>query len=311
MTSNANRGWFGGLILAGVLGCGLQHAAAQEPADQDKTGEGATEKKQPLPALNDVKVSSDPGKKLDGNGKPLQPEPGGTTKALNTGADGKTEDGKTDDDTPKPAAGGGGGRRGGRGGGDGSGPAPAADKIAYDYELPGPDGKGVPLSTYKGKVLLVVNLARNSSYNTQLAGLEKLSEQYKDKGLVVIGVPSNEFGAAEPGTDPEIDKVYQVENKVTFPIMAKSALTGNQELPFYLYLTKAKAVPENGPVHWNYTKFIVDKTGKVVVRFDPDVAPDSPEMQSTLDQVLSGRFKPRKAGGDRPGGGGGEDGPGL
>ena len=306
MKLRATRWFMGSLVLAGALAGGSLHAAAQEPADQDKTGEGATEKKQPLPDLNNTKVSSDPGKKMNGNGKAAQPEPGEANKALNKEADGKP-DGKADDAGAKPAGGGG---RGGRGGGAGGDAATPPEKIAYDYELPGADGKGVPLSTYKGKVLLIVNVARNSSYNTQLVGLEKLSEQYKDKGLIVIGVPSDEFGAAEPGTDPEIDKIYKVDDKVTFPIMAKSALTGNQELPFYQYLTKAKAVPENGPVHWNYTKFIVDKTGKVVIRLGPDVAPDSPEMQSMLEQVLSGRFKPRRAGGDRPGGGGGEDGPG-
>jgi glutathione peroxidase len=169
-----------------------------------------------------------------------------------------------------------------------------AEKTAYDYELPGADGKGVPLKSFKGKTL-------NSSYNSQLAGLQKLNDQYKDKGLVVIGVPSNDFGAAEPGTDAEIQKVYKTDDKITFPVMAKSTLTGEQELPLYVYLTKSKAAPEGGPVHWNYTKFVVDKTGKVLLRLNPDVAPDSPEMLSTLDQVLDGRWKPKK-GGDKPDG---------
>lgn len=290
------------IVSAALLACGCS-VYAQRPPDQDKTGEGATGKKQPLPALNDVKVSSDPGKKMDGEGKPAQPAPGATDKALNTGADGKPNPDAKPEDSAAAGAG-----RGGRGG-RGAGAAAAPEKTAYDYELPAADGKRVALSEFKGKVLLVVNLARNSSYNVQLAALEKLSVQYKDKGLLVIGVPSDEFGAAEPGTPQEIDKIYKVDDKITFSVMAKSALTGTQELPFYEYLTKAKAVPENGPVHWNYTKFIVDKTGQVVARFDPDVSPDSPELQSTLEQVLSGRFKPRKAGGDRPGGGGGEGGP--
>src|ERR1700736_5751653 len=94
-----------------------------------------------------------------------------------------------------------------------------SEKSVLDYELPGADGKGVPFATYKGKVILVVNLARNSSYNEQLPALTKLSEKYQDKGLVVIGIPSNDFGAAEPGTDAEIQKFYKADNKVSFPVM--------------------------------------------------------------------------------------------
>jgi glutathione peroxidase len=143
------------------------------------------------------------------------------------------------------------------------------DKTAYDYDLPGSDGKSVPLADFKGKYLLVVNLARNSSYNAQLPALAKLSDNYRAKGLVVIGVPSNDFGASEPGT-------------------------GEEEIPFYLYLTKSKSAPPGGDVHWNFTKFIIDKNGKVIARLNPDVAPDSPETLSTLDEILDGTFKPKK-----------------
>jgi glutathione peroxidase len=169
------------------------------------------------------------------------------------------------------------------------------EKTAYDYNLPGADGKDVPLSNFKGKYILVVNLARKSNYNAQLAALIKDGETYKDKGLVVIGVPSNDFGAAEPGTDAEIQKAY-TDAKVSFPVMAVSKLSGDQEIPFYLYLTKSKDAPAGGPVHWNYTKFFIDKNGKVIARLEPDVAPDSPEMISTIGQILDGRYKPKKEG---------------
>jgi len=167
------------------------------------------------------------------------------------------------------------------------------DKTAYDYNLPGADGKDVPLSNFKGKYILVVNLARNSSYEAQLPALVKLSDTYKSKGLAVIGVPSNEFGASEPGTDAEIQKVY-ADAKVNFSVMAVSKLTGEEEIPFYLYLTKSKGAPSGGDVHWNFTKFILDKNGKIVARLNPDVAPDSPEMISTIDEILDGTFKPQK-----------------
>jgi glutathione peroxidase len=167
------------------------------------------------------------------------------------------------------------------------------EKNAYSYSLAGSDGKDVPLASFKGKIILVVNLARNSSYNEQLPALTKLSEKYQDKGLVVIGVPSNDFGAAEPGTDAEIQKFYKTDNKVPFPVMASSRLLGEETIPFYEYLTKGKAAPPGGSVHWNYTKFVIDKSGKVIARLEPDVAPDSPEMLSTIEQILSGTYKPK------------------
>jgi len=204
--------------------------------------------------------------------------------------------------------GGAGGGRGRRGGGGGDAPPEKADKTVYDFYLPGPDGKDVPLSNYKDKYLLIVNLGRKSSYNDQLAGLVKLQDTYKDKGLVVIGVPSNEFGAAEPGTEAEILKAY-ADAKVDFPIMQISKLTGDDQLPFYNFLTKGKNAPAGGDVPWNFTKFIIDKKGNVVARLDSDVAPDSLEMQATIDEILEGTYKPKgaAAGGRRggPGGGGG------
>jgi glutathione peroxidase len=212
------------------------------------------------------------------------------------------------DKTPglKPAyggggfGGGGGGRRRG-GGGEGGNAPDAKAETAYDFHLIGPDGKDVPLSDYKDKYLLVVNLGRKSSYNDQLPALIKLNDTYKSKGLVVIGIPSNEFGAAEPGTAADIQKAY-ADAKVDFPIMGLSKLTGDDELPFYTFLAKGAG----GTVPWNYTKFILDKKGSVVARLDPDVTPDSPEMLSTIDEILDGTYKPKKdpPAGGRPGGGG-------
>ena len=174
-----------------------------------------------------------------------------------------------------------------------------AEKNAYDYTLPGADGKDVPLSSFKGKFILLVNLGRKSAYGEQLPGLIKLNDAYKDKGLVVIGVPSNQFGLAEPGTPAEIQKAY-ADAKVDFPVTAVSKITGDDELPLYGYLTNSKKAPVGGPVHWNYTKFVVDKNGNVIARLDPDVAPDSAEMKATIDQVLDGSYKAKKTEG-KPG----------
>ena len=175
------------------------------------------------------------------------------------------------------------------------GAAAKPERTAYDFNLPGPDGKDVPLSQYTGKYILLVNLGRKSTYSDQLAGLTKLSEIFKDKNVVVIGVPSNDFGQAEPGTAAEIQKAY-TDAKVTFPIMALSKVSGDDELPLYSFLTKGKNALPGGPVHWNYTKFVIGPKGQLLARLDPDVSPDSPEMLSTIDQILDGTWKPKKSG---------------
>ena len=189
---------------------------------------------------------------------------------------------------------------------DGSKPDQHAEQTAYVFGLPTADGKNLPLSTYKGKVLLIVNLGRQSGFNEQMPALEKLSATFKDKGLVVIGVPSNDFGNAEPGTPAEVAKYYS-DAKVDFPVMGVSSLTGVHELPLFTYLAKNKAVPDDG-LHWNFTKFLVDRNGKLVARFSPEVAPDTPELTATVREVLDGTWKPKKADkGAKDGDGDGED----
>ena len=180
------------------------------------------------------------------------------------------------------------------------GDATKHERSAYDFSLPGPDGKDIPLSQYKGKYIVLVNLGRKSTYSDQLAGLEKLNDSFKDKNVVVIGIPSNDFGLAEPGTPAEVQKAY-TDAKVTFPVMALSKVSGDDELPLYSFLTKGKNALPGGPVHWNYTKFVIGPKGQVLARLDPDVAPDSTQMLSTMDQILDGTWKPKKAGDKGPG----------
>ncbi len=168
----------------------------------------------------------------------------------------------------------------------------------YNFSLVKPDGTILPLSEYKGKVVVLVNLASKSSFADQLPALEKLQEKYKDKGLVVLGIPSNDFGAEEPGTDAEIQKLYAGEH-VTFPVLAKSSVSGKEELPVYGFLTaaanmvveKGKESGEADPVHWSYTKFILTRDGHVAARLEPDAAPDSPEFEIAVEQALEGKGK--------------------
>jgi glutathione peroxidase len=175
-------------------------------------------------------------------------------------------------------------------------PPPPPAQTLYSFSLVKPGGQVVPLSDYKGKVVVIVNLASKSSFADQLPALEKLEEKYKDQGLVVIGVPSNDFGAEEPGDDAEIQKFYASQH-VQFPVMAKSAVCGKDALPVYGFLTaagksaKGKAPATPNEVHWSFTKFIVTRDGQVGARFEPDVAPDSPEFEIAIDKALAGKLK--------------------
>ena len=190
-------------------------------------------------------------------------------------------------------------------------PTPKPEKTVYDYSLVSFDKKEVPISTFKGKVLLIVNLASQSIFRDQIALLDELQKTYKDKGLVVIGVPSNDFGAQEPGTDADIQKIYSNDLHVSFPIFARTSVRGKDQAALYGFLTSDKG-PAAGDVHWSFTKFIVDRTGKVVARFEPHVPPNSPDLQVTLEDVLAGKFKPpqKGEGDDKKKGGDSDEGPG-
>ena len=165
------------------------------------------------------------------------------------------------------------------------------EKTLYDYSLVDLDGKEVSLSTFKGKVLMIVNLASQSTFKNQMGTLETLQKTYKDKGLIVVGIPSNDFGAQEPGTDADVQKIYN-DLHAGFTIFSRVSVRGKDQSPLYGFLTSDKKGKTGGDVHWNYTKFVVDRNGKVVARFEPDVSPDSPELQATVEDILAGTFKP-------------------
>jgi glutathione peroxidase len=145
------------------------------------------------------------------------------------------------------------------------------------------DGKTVALSSYKGKVLLIVNVASKCGYTNQYAGLQSLYQQYKDKGLVVVGIPANNFGGQEPGTNEDIKQFCTRNYNVTFPMMKKVSVKGSDMTPLYGYLTSAKG----GDVKWNFTKFLVGENGEVIGRFEPKVTPQDPELISAVEKALS------------------------
>jgi glutathione peroxidase len=162
----------------------------------------------------------------------------------------------------------------------------AAPKSIYDFTLPLLNGKDAPLADYKGKVVLVVNVASRCGFTPQYSALESIYEKYKDQGFVIIGFPANNFAGQEPGTNEEIAKFCTGKYNVTFPVYGKISVKGDDQAPLYSYLTKDANPTLAGDIKWNFTKFLVDRNGSVVQRFEPPVTPDSPEVVSAIEAQL-------------------------
>ena len=144
----------------------------------------------------------------------------------------------------------------------------------YDFEAQQMNGKTVPLSQYKDKVLLIVNTASACGFTPQFGGLEDLHKQYADKGLVVLGFPCNQFGSQDPGSNDEIASFCQLNYGVSFPMMAKVKVNGADAHPLWKWLTsEAPGVLGSRAVKWNFTKFLVGKDGRVIRRYAPQDAP--------------------------------------
>ena len=157
----------------------------------------------------------------------------------------------------------------------------------YSFTLSSIDGKPAPLAEYKGKVILLVNVASQCGYTPQYSALEAIYEKYKDRGFVILGFPANNFGAQEPGTNEEIKTFCTRKYNVTFPMYAKISVKGPDQAPLYSYLTKETGAGMAGEIQWNFTKFLVDRDGKVVERFEPAVTPDSKDVTSAIEKQLN------------------------
>ncbi len=163
----------------------------------------------------------------------------------------------------------------------------AAESV-YDFTPDSIAGKPAPMNTWKGKVMLLVNVASKCGFTPQYKGLESVYEQYKDRGLVIVGFPANNFGAQEPGTNEEIQTFCSRTYDVKFPMMSKISVKGDDQAPIYRYLTSPSANPATaGDIKWNFTKFLVDRSGKIVARFEPAVTPDSPEVRAAIEKALA------------------------
>src|SRR4051794_22862649 len=154
----------------------------------------------------------------------------------------------------------------------------------HEFNLNSIDGKPAPLSAYKGKIVLVVNVASRCGYTPQYKGLEALYEKYKDQGFVIVGFPANNFHGQEPGTDQEIKEFCTKKYDVKFPMMSKISVAGEDQAPIYKLLTDAK-----GKVTWNFNKFLVGRDGHLMEHFDSKVKPEDAKLSGAIESALAAK----------------------
>jgi len=158
-------------------------------------------------------------------------------------------------------------------------------KTIYDFKVKTIQGEETTLAQYKGKVMLIVNVASKCGFTPQYEGLEALYKKYKDKGVVVLGFPCNQFGSQEPGTEKEIQNFCSVNFGVTFPMFSKLNVNGDDTHPLYVYLkSEQPGILGSEIIKWNFTKFLVDKSGKVVNRFGSSTKPK--EIEKDIEALL-------------------------
>jgi len=162
-----------------------------------------------------------------------------------------------------------------------------ADNMAsklYSFTVKTIDGKDRSLAEYKGKVVLIVNVASECGFTPQYKGLQEIYQKYKEKGFVILGFPSNDFGAQEPGTDPEIKQFCESKYSVTFDMFSKIDVKGSDQAPLYKYLTSECDVHHD--ITWNFNKFLVDRSGNVVNYFPSKVTPTDTTLTKRIEELL-------------------------
>lgn len=160
-------------------------------------------------------------------------------------------------------------------------------KTVHDFALKNIEGQEVKLSTYKGKVALLVNVASKCGYTPQYEGLQAIYTKYQDKGFVILGFPANNFMGQEPGTNEEIKTFCQTKYNVSFPLFAKISVKGDDIHPLYQFLTSKETNPDfGGDITWNFNKFLVDKNGKIIARFATKEKPEGEVITKAIEQAL-------------------------
>jgi len=163
----------------------------------------------------------------------------------------------------------------------------AAMTNIYDFTMRDIDGTNVNLSAFKGKVLLIVNVASKCGFTGQYAGLEKLYKTHKERGFVILGFPSNDFLGQEPGTDAEIKTFCSLTYGVSFPMFAKITVKGKDIHPLYAFLTSKDTNPKfEGAISWNFNKFLIGRDGTIVARFGSRTKPEDKELVEAVAKAL-------------------------
>ena len=159
----------------------------------------------------------------------------------------------------------------------------------YDFTMKDIDGNDVSLATFRGKVVMIVNVASKCGFTKQYAGLQTLYERFRERGLVILGFPANNFLWQEPGTDGEIKQFCSLKFGVTFPMFSKISVKGSDQHPLYRTLTDDKANPGfGGAISWNFNKFLVDRSGRVVARFGSRTEPEDTSVIEAVEKALGG-----------------------
>ncbi|HEY7648535.1 MAG TPA: glutathione peroxidase [Methylomirabilota bacterium] len=157
----------------------------------------------------------------------------------------------------------------------------------YDFKMKAIDGTDQSLDAYRGQGLLIVNVASRCGLTPQYDALQKLHAEYAGRGFAVLGFPCNQFGGQEPGSNADIKTFCTTTYKVSFPMFSKLEVNGPGRDPLYAWLTSRPTTPEGpGDISWNFTKFVIDRSGSVVARFEPATAPTAPEVRAAIQTAL-------------------------
>lgn len=170
-------------------------------------------------------------------------------------------------------------------------PTDAQEKNSpLDFAVKTIDGKEQNLAEYKGKVVMIVNVASKCGFTPQYEALEKLYKTYADRGFVILGFPANNFRAQEPGSDEQIKTFCTSKYGVTFPMMSKVSVAGDDQAPIYKFLTEKETAGDfAGPIGWNFNKFVVDRNGNLIARYNSKTAPDDSQVTDEIEKALEAK----------------------
>jgi glutathione peroxidase len=157
----------------------------------------------------------------------------------------------------------------------------------HDFRMKAIDGEERSLADFRGRAVMVVNVASKCGLTPQYADLQKVHDEYASRGFAVLGFPCNQFAGQEPGTDADVKQFCTLNYGVTFPLFSKIEVNGGGRAPLYAWLTEQTVGPDAaGDIKWNFAKFVVDKQGNVVARFDPTTKPSAPEVREAIERAL-------------------------